>query len=81
MIQHLVNVSGGKDRTATYLKAIEPGPPFRAVLAVQHDRAGTGPDIAFKDEPASVAKHLRCAHRQPRDRVYEIELAAMGVAA
>lgn len=33
MIQHLVNVSGGKDSTATYLKAIESGRPFRAVFA------------------------------------------------
>lgn len=32
-IQHLVNVSGGKDSTATYLKAIESGRPFRAVFA------------------------------------------------
>ncbi|MFG1304679.1 phosphoadenosine phosphosulfate reductase family protein [Xanthobacter autotrophicus] len=32
-IQHLVNVSGGKDSTATYLSAIECGRPFRAVFA------------------------------------------------
>lgn len=32
-IQHLVNVSGGKDSTATYLLAIEHGRPFRAVFA------------------------------------------------
>jgi 3'-phosphoadenosine 5'-phosphosulfate sulfotransferase (PAPS reductase)/FAD synthetase len=32
-IQHLVNVSGGKDSTATYLLAIESGRPFRAVFA------------------------------------------------
>ena len=31
--QHLVNVSGGKDSTATYLRAIESGRPFRAVFA------------------------------------------------
>lgn len=31
--QHLVNVSGGKDSTATYLRAIELGRPFRAVFA------------------------------------------------
>lgn len=31
--QHLVNVSGGKDSTATYLLAIESGRPFRAVFA------------------------------------------------
>ena len=33
MIQHLVSVSGGKDSTAVYLKAIESGRPFRAVFA------------------------------------------------
>ncbi len=33
MIQHLVNVSGGKDSTAVYLRAIESGRPFRAVMA------------------------------------------------
>lgn len=32
-ITHIVNVSGGKDSTATYLKAIERGRPFRAVWA------------------------------------------------
>ncbi|UXA66057.1 hypothetical protein [Xanthomonas prunicola] len=34
-----------------------------------------------KDEPAYVAKQLRRARRQLRDRVDEIDLAAMGVAA
>jgi 3'-phosphoadenosine 5'-phosphosulfate sulfotransferase (PAPS reductase)/FAD synthetase len=33
MIQHLVNVSGGKDSTACYLLALESGRPFRAVFA------------------------------------------------
>ena len=32
-VQHLVNVSGGKDSTAVYLRAIELGGPFRAVFA------------------------------------------------
>lgn len=32
-VQHLVNVSGGKDSTATYLLALESGRPFRAVFA------------------------------------------------
>lgn len=32
-VQHLVNVSGGKDSTAVYLRAIELGRPFRAVFA------------------------------------------------
>ncbi|MDR6642799.1 3'-phosphoadenosine 5'-phosphosulfate sulfotransferase (PAPS reductase)/FAD synthetase [Luteibacter sp. 1214] len=32
-IQHVVNVSGGKDSTAVYLRAIESGRPFRAVMA------------------------------------------------
>lgn len=32
-IQHLISVSGGKDSTATYLKAIESGREFRAVFA------------------------------------------------
>lgn len=33
MIQHIVNISGGKDSAATYLLAIERGKPFRAVFA------------------------------------------------
>ena len=33
MAQHLVNVSGGKDSTAVYLRALELGRPFRAVFA------------------------------------------------
>lgn len=32
-ITHIVNISGGKDSTATYLKALERGRPFRAVWA------------------------------------------------
>lgn len=32
-VQHLVDVSGGKDSTAVYLRAIELGRPFRAVFA------------------------------------------------
>lgn len=32
-IQHLANVSGGKDSTAVYLLAVESGRPFRAVMA------------------------------------------------
>ena len=32
-VQHIVNVSGGKDSTATYLLALEIGVPFRAVTA------------------------------------------------
>ena len=31
--QHIVSISGGKDSTATYLKSIERGKPFRAVWA------------------------------------------------
>ncbi|HZX79891.1 MAG TPA: phosphoadenosine phosphosulfate reductase family protein [Lysobacter sp.] len=31
--QHLVNISGGKDSTAVYLRAMELGRPFRAVFA------------------------------------------------
>ena len=30
-IQHIVNVSGGKDSDSTYLLALESGRPFRAV--------------------------------------------------
>ena len=30
---HIVNISGGKDSTATYLLALERGKPFRAVWA------------------------------------------------
>lgn len=33
MIQHIVNVSGGKDSTACYLLALDRGRPFRAVMA------------------------------------------------
>lgn len=33
MIQHIVNISGGKDSTACYLLAMERGRPFRAVMA------------------------------------------------
>ncbi len=33
MMHHIVSVSGGKDSTATYCKAIERGLPFRAVAA------------------------------------------------
>lgn len=33
MVTHIINISGGKDSTATYLKAIERGRPFRAVWA------------------------------------------------
>jgi len=32
-VVHLVSVSGGKDSTATYLKALERGKPFQAVFA------------------------------------------------
>lgn len=32
-VQHLINVSGGKDSTAVYLLALESGLPFRAVFA------------------------------------------------
>lgn len=31
MIQHIVNISGGKDSTACYLLALQRGKPFRAV--------------------------------------------------
>ena len=33
MIQHFVNVSGGKDSTAVYLLALRRGRPFRAIMA------------------------------------------------
>lgn len=33
MIQHIVNISGGKDSTACYLLALQRGVPFRAVMA------------------------------------------------
>ena len=32
-VTHVVNVSGGKDSTATYLLAMELGRPFQAVFA------------------------------------------------
>ncbi|NYH49398.1 hypothetical protein [Xanthomonas arboricola] len=81
MIQHVIDVSGGKDGTATYRKEIESGAPFRTVFALQHDLAGMGPNITAKDEPAYVAKQLRRARRQLIDRVDEIDLGAMGVVA
>ncbi|WP_167702307.1 phosphoadenosine phosphosulfate reductase family protein, partial [Xanthomonas axonopodis] len=71
-VQHLVNVSGGKDSTALYLLAIESGRPFRAVFAdtgneheltyeyVQrlHERTG-GPRVEWvkADFHARMAKH------------------------
>lgn len=71
-VQHLVNVSGGKDSTAVYLMAIESGRPFRAVFAdtgneheltyeyVQrlHERTG-GPRVEWvkADFRARMAKH------------------------
>ncbi|MCC8619118.1 hypothetical protein [Xanthomonas vesicatoria] len=73
MIQHTVNVSSGKD--SSFLKVIESGQQFRAVFAVQHDLAGMPPDDTAKDEPDSVAKQLRCARRQPRDLVDQVDLA------
>lgn len=32
-MEHIVSVSGGKDSTATYLRAMERGRPFKAVFA------------------------------------------------
>lgn len=71
-IQHLVSISGGKDSTATYLKAIESGRPFRAVMADTgneheltyeyvarlHERTG-GPkvEIVRADFSRQLAKH------------------------
>lgn len=72
MIRHLVNVSGGKDSTATYLRAIESGRPFRAVFADTgneheavyeyvarlHERTG-GPEVETvrADFTAALARH------------------------
>jgi len=71
-IQHLVNVSGGKDSTAVYLRAIESGRPFRAVMADTgnehaitleyvdrlHERTG-GPkvEVVREDFSRQLAKH------------------------
>ncbi len=71
-IQHLGNVSGGKDSTAVYLKLIESGRPFRAVMADTgneheatyeyvarlHERTG-GPkvEIVRADFSRQLAKH------------------------
>ncbi|MDS9468187.1 phosphoadenosine phosphosulfate reductase family protein [Paracoccus sp. MBLB3053] len=45
MTNHIVNISGGKDSTATYLLALERGVPFRAVMA---DTGNEHPDtIAY----------------------------------
>ncbi|WP_024940139.1 hypothetical protein [Xanthomonas arboricola] len=81
MIQHLVNVSSGKDSTVTFLKEIESGRQFRAVFAMQHGFTGMAPNTTAKDEPASVAKQLRYARRQLGDRVDQILLHGLGVAA
>lgn len=71
-IQHLVNVSGGKDSTATYLLALESGRAFRAVFAdtgnehewtyvfIQQLAARTGgPEIEIvrADFTAQLARH------------------------
>lgn len=72
MIQHLVNVSGGKDSTATYLLAIESGRDFRAAFADTgneheltleyvsrlHERTG-GPKVEWvkADFTADLARH------------------------
>ena len=71
-VQHLVSVSGGKDSTAVYLRAIESGRPFRAVFADTgneheltydyvsrlHERTG-GPKVEWvhADFSAQLAKH------------------------
>jgi 3'-phosphoadenosine 5'-phosphosulfate sulfotransferase (PAPS reductase)/FAD synthetase len=71
-IQHLVSVSGGKDSTAVYLRAIESGRPFRAVFADTgneheltlefvarlHERTG-GPkvEVVRADFSADLARH------------------------
>ncbi|WP_333679910.1 phosphoadenosine phosphosulfate reductase family protein [Dyella sp.] len=71
-VQHLVNVSGGKDSTATYLLAMESGRPFRAVFADTgneheltmeyvarlHERTG-GPkvEVVRADFSRQLAKH------------------------
>jgi len=71
-IQHLVNVSGGKDSTATYLLAMESGREFRAVfadtgnehewtyefVATLHEKTG-GPKVETvrADFAARLAKH------------------------
>lgn len=71
-IQHLVNVSGGKDSTAVYLLAIESGRPFRAVFADTgneheavyeyvarlHERAGGPPvETVRADFTRQLAQH------------------------
>lgn len=43
---HVVNVSGGKDSTATYLLALERGRPFRAVMADTGNEAPETVDYA-----------------------------------
>jgi 3'-phosphoadenosine 5'-phosphosulfate sulfotransferase (PAPS reductase)/FAD synthetase len=71
-IQHVVNVSGGKDSTATYLLALESGRDFRAVFADTgneheltyeyvarlHERTG-GPKVEWvrADFAERLAKH------------------------
>lgn len=71
-IQHLVSVSGGKDSTAVYLRAIESGRPFRAVFAdtgnehpwtyefvatLAHKTGGPAVEVVKADFTARLAKH------------------------
>lgn len=50
-VQHIVLVSGGKDSDSAYLKALERGRPFRAVMA------DTGNESSFTYEHAAMLGH------------------------
>lgn len=91
-IQHMVNVSGGKDSTATYLLALESGRPFRAVfadtgneheltyeyIARLHERTG-GPkvEVVRADFSRELAQHKAYLLREwPRQGIAEALIEA-----
>lgn len=65
-IQHIVNISGGKDSTACYLLALRDGRPFRAVMA------DTG-----NEHPATIEYAERLAERTggPRVEIYRADFS------
>lgn len=66
MIQHIVNISGGKDSTACYLLALQRGVPFRAVMA------DTG-----NEHPITIEYAERLAERTggPQVEIYRADFA------
>lgn len=94
-IQHLVSVSGGKDSTAVYLRAIESGRPFRAVFADTgneheltyeyvsrlHERTG-GPKVETvrADFSADLARHKAYLLREWPKQGIAMEIVAEAAA-